>query len=313
MFALVALDPLSAEAAEREPRTSPAAAVATILSAPDDQLDYGRAKIAFDRIVDPSINGHAVETQIDQLVAAARAKADPAAPYLVRLKAVREVIYEAGSWNDYRPFSYDLKDPLGQTLRHKLLSDYLQTRLGNCVSMPLLFLIVADRAGIANVALAQAPLHYFVRITLPDGRQANLETTSGGYPARDEYIRQNMPMTDRAIQGGIYMRSLTKREAIADMATNVADNLLAQERYEDVIAVEEVVLRNFPHDVYAMLKEGSAYARLIKTEFEDKYASENQIPPDLRPRYEMLLARNKALFDEAEALGWRASPSGGGS
>lgn len=287
---------------------SPARQVADALSASDGQLDYAKAKIAFDQIVDSSIDGHAVEAQIDRLVAAARAKADPTAPYLVRLRAVREVIYDSGPWNDNRPFAYDLKDPFGQTLRHKLLADYLQTRLGNCVSMPLLFLIVSDRAGIPNVALAQAPLHYFIRITLRDGRQVNIETTSGGYPARDEYIRQNMPMTDRALQSGMYMRPLTKREAIADMATNVADNLLAEGRYEDVIAVEEVVLKNFPLDVYAMLKEGTAYARLTKTEFEDKYPSEDQIPPELRPRYEMLIAKNKELFDRAEALGWQASP-----
>jgi hypothetical protein len=38
----------------------------------------------------------------------------------------------------------------------------------------------------------------------------NPETTSGAYPARDVYIRQNMPMTDQAIANGIYMKTLQK-------------------------------------------------------------------------------------------------------
>ena len=57
-----------------------------------------------------------------------------------------------------RPFTYDLKDPLGQQVRSKMLSTYVRTRKGNCVSMPVLFLIVADRLGL-KVRLAAAPLN----------------------------------------------------------------------------------------------------------------------------------------------------------
>ncbi len=103
-------------------------------------------------------------------------------------------------------FAYDQQDPLGLVLKNRLVSTYVQTRKGNCVSMPILFLIVADRMGL-NVHLSTAPLHLFVRYTDAQGVDRNLEATSGGHEARTDWYRQNLPMTDKAIASGIYMRT----------------------------------------------------------------------------------------------------------
>jgi hypothetical protein len=69
-----------------------------------------------------------------------------------------------------------------------MLSTYVRTRKGNCVSMPVLFLIVADRIGL-KVRLAAAPLHLFVRYTDAAGADHNLEATSGGHEAPAELYR----------------------------------------------------------------------------------------------------------------------------
>jgi hypothetical protein len=71
--------------------------------------------------------------------------------------------------------------------------------------MPILFLIIADRL---DVALVCAPNHIFVRYAAPDGHVFNLETTSGAHPARLDWFRQEMPMSDRALSSGLYMRSI---------------------------------------------------------------------------------------------------------
>jgi regulator of sirC expression with transglutaminase-like and TPR domain len=158
---------------------SPAAVVQSILSAPDDQLDYARAKLAFDRIVDPSVNVEATLAQIDRLARAADVLAGPGASSAQRLSALRRVIYESGEWNGGHPFSYDHADPLGRNVRNKLISTYLRTRRGNCVSMPILFLLVGERMGL-HLALSTAPLHIFLRYTDESEREINLEATSGG-------------------------------------------------------------------------------------------------------------------------------------
>jgi regulator of sirC expression with transglutaminase-like and TPR domain len=283
----------------------PAEVVATVLAAPDDRLDYARAKIAFDEIVDPTINSAAVQRELARLTNAASELAGASEDYKVKLGAVRRAIYDAGAWNGGRPFIYDPDDPLGRNLHHKLLSDYLISRRGNCVSMPVLFLILADRLGVKGIALANAPLHDLIRFTDPAGRTFNIETTSGAHNARDEWYRQQMPMGDRALQSGIYLRSLTRREAIADLATVVVDYLIAEGRSEEAIAVSEVILKNYPRDAYAMVKEGTAYGQLLETEFTRRFPTPALIPSTLRPRYFMLAEKNQELFARAEALGWQ--------
>jgi len=216
------------------------------------------------------------------------------------------VIYRSGPWNDARPFSYDHDDPLGSNVANKLLATYLHTRRGNCVSMPVLFLILADRIGL-NVGLSTAPLHVLVRYTDSQGRAFNLETTSGANLARLAWYRQNLPMTDRALESGLYMRTLSKRESIALMAATVVAWLINGGRYEDAIEVADVLLRHDPLNGHVMAKRGDAYGQLLRTEFIERYPNPAAIPAELRPRYAMLGTRNAQDFERAESLGWTAA------
>ena len=66
---------VSSSAAAASTGSTPAAIVRGVLSLPDDQLDYGRAKLAFDRIVDPPLNVDAILAEIDGLAESATALA----------------------------------------------------------------------------------------------------------------------------------------------------------------------------------------------------------------------------------------------
>jgi regulator of sirC expression with transglutaminase-like and TPR domain len=292
--------------ASAQPAGSPADIVREVLSAPDDRLDYGRAKLAFDRIVDPSVDADAALAEIDRLAARANALAGARASAAAKLAALRRIIYESGAWNGGRPFGYDHADPLGQNVRNKLISTYLATRRGNCVSMPVLFLIVGGRMGL-NLALSTAPLHIFLRYTDESGRKINLEATSGALPARTLWYRQNLPMTDRAIESGLYMRTLSRSEAVAHMASTVVDFLMSEGRFPEAIEVAEVILHYYPRDGYTLVKLGSAYGELMRLEFTERFAVSGMIPPALRQRYTMLAHQNQSAFQAAEALGWQPS------
>ncbi|HYC74668.1 transglutaminase family protein [Brevundimonas sp.] len=267
------------------------------------RLDYLHAKIALDRLVDPGINARTVRTEIERMATAARDLAGHGASDIYRLAAVRNVIYEAGPWNDHRPFGYDHDDPYGQNVNNKLLSSYLETRRGNCVSMPTLFLILADRLEL-DVALSVAPLHVFVRYRPTEGLPVNLETTSGALPAREAWYREKLPMTDLAVATGAYLRSLPRKEGVALMATTVMESLTDQARYQDAINVAEVILEAHPLDVQTMVHQGSVYGELLRTEFYTPYPTPDLIPPNLRARYRALDHMNQTLFARAEALGW---------
>ena len=267
------------------------------------QLDYLQTTIAFEKLIDPASDATITEAMVARMVDAARQMAGPNPTDKYKLAAIRKAIYDSGPWNYDRAFSYDLADPFGQKLENRRLSTYIKTRKGNCVSMPTLFLIVADRMGL-NVHLATAPLHMFVRYTDQAGTVSNLEPTSGGHAAPDAFYREKMPMTDRAIESGAYMRTLSKRETVAELATTVMDALIDQRRFQEAVDVADAILTVNPRESYVMAKKGTALAGMMQAEFVDKYPNPQLIPAKLRPRYRQLAEMNAATFKAAEALGW---------
>lgn len=287
---------------------SPGSTVRAVLSAPDSALNYEQAKLTFDRIIAPEVDGDSVTTEIDQLASAAT-RISAGGNDIDKLKAVRQVIYDEGAWNAGQPFTYDHADPYGVDLQNKLLATYLDTRKGNCVSMPILHLIVAERLGL-NVSLSTAPLHVFVRYTNPtNGRSLAIEATSGGNPTREVWYHERMGVTDQQVENGIYLGVLTKRETIAVMASTVTEWLMSQGRYEEAIEVADVLLEYYPKDIHAVLFRGSAYGELMRIEFVERFPTPAAIPPALRPRYQMLAAQNAAAFRQAEAWGWTPAPA----
>lgn len=295
-------------AADRAPSASPADVIRSLLDGPED-LDFGRAKLAIDTLVDPSVDTQATLAEIDAMVATVNRMlgtlpAEAAATSIERMRALRAFLYDSGHWNDNRPFRYDFDDPYGQSPSSRLLPNYLASKKGNCVSMPILFLILGERLGL-DVTLSTAPLHVFVKWTDDaTGRTYNFEATHGGF-ARDSHYRKEMPMTDAAIANGVYLKTLTRKEALAMMASTLLDHLLATRRYDDAIIVADVLLKAYPAHAYALVKKGTAYYRMLDQNFMRKYPNEADIPADLLPNAKALLRANQEAFDQAEAMGWR--------
>lgn len=297
-FCFVGIDQVAAAAT-----VAPSQRIGEAISIQLGKEDYLQAKLAIDSIVDPSFSKTVVTKELDQLAAAARVMAGPSASDAVKLAALRKVIYSPGPWNGNRPFSYDHADPLGQNVRNKLLSTYLRTRRGNCVSMPTLFVVLARKLDL-NVAFASAPLHVLVRYTDPTGKSINLEATSGANLTRDAWYREKMPMSDRAVENGVYLRTLSREEGMAEMATTVVEHLTDAGRHQEAIEVADVILKHAPRNAYAMVRRGTAAAAILKADFFDKYPTPGQIPVNLVPRYRELAQMNNADFEAAEALGW---------
>lgn len=285
----------------------PVSAIATSVAALIDRSSsssYLQAKLALDDLISPT--PAAVSREIGVFVDAVRQMAGPNPTVPYKVAAIRRVIYERGPWNGNRPFGYDQADPFGLRVENKLLSTYMRTRLGNCVSMPTLFMILAERTGL-EASFAIAPLHVFVRIAHPERGLTNIEATSGGGFARDEWYRENMPMTERAIENGLYMRALTKVEGVALLATTVLEYLERERRYQDVVDVADVILRANPRDALTMVKKGTAFGSMMQTEFLDRFPTPAAIPPTLQSRYRMLADLNRRAFEDAERLGWKPS------
>lgn len=270
-----------------------------------DGSSLATMKLLLDRKIDPSIDVDVIDKELNDITTKVLAMAGGSRDDDVRLNALRAYIYQPGPWNDHRPFSYDMDDPLGHHLPNKLISAYLDTRKGNCVSMPILVLLLGEKLGL-EMTLAHAPHHLFVMYR-PEGADdwINLETTSGAQPSRGVWIRQNMPMTDKAIESGIYLQPLERDGVFAAMASTVMEHAMAQQRYDDVISIADQILEFDDRNIAAILSKASAYGMKMEIEFHRRYPNSADVPAFLATTYKQYSEHNLSGFQHAENLGWR--------
>lgn len=296
---------LAAGSTARLDASDPVRIVRRVMETPDDKIDFARAKLTFDKIYDPKTDIDAGVRQIDAMAQTIRTMAGPSASSRLRLIMLRKYIYERGAWNGNNPFQYDLTDPLGHKPVNRLLSTYLATHRGNCVSMPMLFVALAQRLGL-NATLSPAPDHVFVKyIDDVTGKTFNLEATSGAYPARDAYMRQNMPMTDAAIANGIYMKTLSKKEALVVMAGIVLEFELEHKRFREALDVSDALRPYYPNDLSVLLVPADSGLGMFREEFLGRYPTKAEIPPSAMARYKFIEEMVEGALDHAYALGWR--------
>jgi regulator of sirC expression with transglutaminase-like and TPR domain len=276
--------------------------VRSLLQQPEDQIDLARAKLAIDRLVDPSVDVNGSMAIIEAMAATENRLIPLGTSVFTKMQTLRQYLYEVGPWNNNMVFHYDFDDPKGNKLENKLLSHYLATRKGQCVSMPILFLAVAQRMGM-DVALALAPNHSFVMLRGDDGQWLNLETTGTGAPTKIETYQRQFPMSPASLEQGAYMRPLMKKEAVASMVEELLQQYDEQHRYEQEIALADLALRYHPKNVGILLFRSYAYEEIVRRDFIAFYPTAKDIPTNLRPRYKAFATEAVASRKQAIALG----------
>ena len=276
----------------------------SLLDQDEASIDYATTKLTIDRLIDSSIDVEVEEEIINEMVETIRASYPPGASAWVRFQALKKYLYEAGSWNDGRKFQYDFDDPLGTKISNKLLPNYIRNRKGNCITMPLLFVILGDKIGL-DVTVSTAPLHLFVRFMDEDGQVYNLEATSGANVTRTAWYREQLNISEQAVNSGIYMQSLSRKETVAAMITVLAEYYYQRGEYEKAALVSEMTLKYYPKYVNAMLRLGSAYYRLMQKKYISLYLRPGDIPVAQRKDFSLLAQGNLYWFNKAESLGWR--------
>lgn len=260
---------------------------------PDDRIDYAVAKLTVDRLIDPSTNTAAVHRELDAWEHAVRVNVPKAPTARQVLDALLKTLYKPGPWNQGKPFSYDLADPLGTNPKNKQLASYLATRKGNCVSMPILFAILGQRLGLP-IALATAPNHLLVKFA-DDTQQAwlNVEATAGGFKYDSSYERET-GITEKAIESGPYLRPLTPREGVGVIASTLMEHYGAKKDGDALMAVADLVLGVNPKDPAALVWKANAYYLQLQLHYVSQYPDAADVPPEQVADYERLSRENLA-------------------
>lgn len=177
------------------------------------KIDIANAALTLAQEFYPALDVQAYSQRIDAFAAATtrlcRGSIDP----LERIFALNTVLFKDGG------IQYDHDPAARNTQTNYFLNGILDTRKGICVTMPLLYVAVAQRLGYP-IFPVQVPDHEFVRYIDPRlAPRGNIETTSGGkYITDAEYI-EDFGVSETGRRVGSYMRTLTYREYLGKLFT----------------------------------------------------------------------------------------------
>ncbi len=120
-----------------------------------------------------------------------------------------------------QPFSYDFNDPYGdRDYNNMFVSKLLATNKGQCHSMPLLYLILAEELG-AEAYLSFSPNHSFIKFKDERGTIYNYETTQGKLVS-DDWVMASGYVNVNAIKNGVFLDTLNKKQVIANCLNDLA-------------------------------------------------------------------------------------------
>lgn len=283
--------------------SDPIAGLKAQFALPDEQVNFGEAKLVVDQLIDPSTDTAAIRRDLDRWERAVRSNVPVGANGRQTLDVLLKTLYEPGPWNNDKPFRYDLDDPLGKQPANKRLATYLATRKGNCVSMPILVAILGQRLGL-TITLSTAPEHVLAKFA-DDNLQmwVNVEATGGGYKRDESYIRDT-GISQAALDNEIYLRPLRPREAVGVIASTLMEHYAREGNAEALMEVADLALIANPKDTVAMIWKANASYLLIQSRYQRKYPNAADIPKELVPDFQRLSRENLAWFERAEALGW---------
>lgn len=167
---------------------------------------------------------------------------------------------------DHPPFTYNNIDFAGQQdWSNMFVSTLMQTKKGNCHSLPYLYKMIMDELGYKS-HLALAPNHMYIKANNKKVGWYNIELTCGDFPTDAWYAASGYIHTD-AIRNGIYMRALSDKEAVAMTLVDLAQGYQAKFGIEDgsfIIKCCDTSLEHFPKNINAMLLKAEVLTELYR-------------------------------------------------
>lgn len=112
-------------------------------------------------------------------------------------------------------------------------------------------------------------------------------------------------MTDQAIESGIYMRPLSRKQAALAMFDTLLEYWGQAGWPEARIELAKRIVDLDPRSIFAIMSIHSGYGQIENREFRSRYASPRDIPPTEHARYREIDGAMMSWLHHAEELGWR--------
>ncbi len=186
------------------------ASMQDLLNLPEDKIDIGLVALTLAKEIYPDIDVAAYSARIDALAEQVRQLAGGSQGPDWRVRCLNTTIYLNEGYHGSRDAVFT-RNP-----EYFYINRLLDTKQGNCVTMPLLYVAVAQRLG-WPVYPVTVPDHFFVRYVDPALDQQNIEATSGGAYVSDERYAKEFTVSKLGRDQGTYLRTMTYREFLGEL------------------------------------------------------------------------------------------------
>jgi hypothetical protein len=166
-------------------------------------------------------------------------------------------------------YEYNFDDFLGANdWANTFVNRLMETRKGNCHSMPYLYKMLADELG-ASAYLSLAPNHIYLRhrCKTQNLNWFNTELTNRSHPT-DAWLMASGYITIEAIQNGIYMDNLTEQGNLAlcliDLAHGFAKKYPNKTTTDFQMKCVDLALKHQPNFINALLLKAELLAQLVQ-------------------------------------------------
>lgn len=215
----------------------------------------------------------------------------------------------------HKAIKYDFEDYMGAKDWSKMfVSKLLKTGSGQCHSMPLLYLMLAEEMN-AEAYLAYAPNHTYIKFLDGEGEWQNAELTNGIFTA-NSLILESGYIKSEALQNDIYMKSLSKKELLAQFYADLANGYIHKYGMDEFVgSTLDKALEYSPNNIYAnQLKSMYQQARLAYVAGQ-LGVKDLENPEELKKirfysQAVAILQETKAQFNNIDNLGFVMMPEG---
>ncbi|PKV50834.1 hypothetical protein ATE84_2901 [Aquimarina sp. MAR_2010_214] len=185
------------------------------------------------------------------------------------------IVMEDGLLYDYIPYGYDFEDIWGiKSWKNMFVSKLLETRKGNCHSLPYLYKILAEEMEV-DAHLALAPNHVYIKHkNLKDGWY-NTELTSGIFPM-DAWLMASGYIHLDAISNKLYMEALDDKQSIAMCVIDLAEGYNRAFPANDglfVFKACQIALKYYPHYINGRILLAETKKKMFEQQVEDKFGT----------------------------------------
>jgi len=128
--------------------------------------------------------------------------------------------------------NYDFNDFSGEkNWSNMFVTKLLGTGKGQCHSMPLLYLAIAEQLG-AKAYLSLSPEHSFIQYFNENGYRYNFETTNGNL-VNQTWLMQSGYINATALKNRTYLDTLSNRELFAEILSDLLQNYTEKLGYDE--------------------------------------------------------------------------------